>query len=312
MFTLSQLIFNTFFLTTKSFTLDLIHPARNPEMSRFSAPPAQGELLPTVQVGGGRRAASTPPPITPTRLRSKMTPTAKDSGLIGTAAARRAQLTMAQDADGPEAQDADDIFMDSSGSCAGREAREAFAASLPRPVFKKPSQAAAPVHPTTNAITPTPFYPSPPTIAPIHLTTNAIPPTSSNPYPQTIAPIHLTTNIIPPTPSLPTGHQPYCSEAPVAEGDAGGRLSKEDSAKIQEKFSEIENLFVELAAQTDLDVATIINRWMKTRLPRAFQRFNRWNQYGSYFRVNQQDELRRVYNMDELTALTGMPTYRHC
>src|SRR5277367_3362941 len=53
--TLSQHIFFAFSLAVESFPF-VFHPAGNPDMSRSSTSPAQGELLPTEQVGGGRRA----------------------------------------------------------------------------------------------------------------------------------------------------------------------------------------------------------------------------------------------------------------
>lgn len=44
------------------------------------------------QLGGGRRAASPPPEQTPTRLRTKVKPTARDTGLVRNAGDRRGRL----------------------------------------------------------------------------------------------------------------------------------------------------------------------------------------------------------------------------
>lgn len=62
-------------------------------------PQPEEELL-----GGGRRAASPPPEQTPTRLRTKVKPTARDTGLVRNAGDRRGRLLEEVNAAGADSQ----------------------------------------------------------------------------------------------------------------------------------------------------------------------------------------------------------------
>lgn len=67
------------------------------------------------QIGGGGRMPSPPPVQTPTRLRTTVKATAKDSGLVREAQARRGQLLQAQlGADGDPFQEAPPVATQSS------------------------------------------------------------------------------------------------------------------------------------------------------------------------------------------------------
>jgi len=358
-----------------------------------------------------RRANSTPPPITPTKLRSKLTPTAKDRGLIGAASIARARLAAEvnnndlhtsshnlpipralspnqcsnvhdlftpgwEDGDAPRSGlDLADVqpnpcIQDSSmpADMLGYvEDQVPISHSSPR--IQNPSEPAEKlgcVEDQVQILHPPPHLPSHPPLhdPPSHHLpplphdgiplTHFIPPT---PLPQPHQATHVASNlpigvqpfydlknlpdhlpsyppplphegipltrVIPPTPlpqphqdtraasSVPIGVQPYYDPRNLHDGpgegpsegpgkgtgddtNKGGRTTNTNTMLIKEAFGIIESVFVDLSRRTDIDVAPLIERWMKSNVTVASQRSNRWNQYGKYFRTNQQDELART------------------
>ena len=59
----------------------------------------QADMFVEGQVSGGRRQSSPPPTETPTRLRARIKPTVRNTGLVQQAEYRRAHLVDTQDAE---------------------------------------------------------------------------------------------------------------------------------------------------------------------------------------------------------------------
>ena len=376
----------------------------SPLAPRSSVPPnfpglAFGELMalfPVSQEGGGRRARSIPPELTPTKLRSHITPTNKDHGVISKALVHRAylaaktpeppaprssrarkprkqplppsnmtsppktlppfpptkppgqlrphvQLHSSMRSQTPEEEFRDDDnrqlvgdevlmaymeegrFGDAFGDTGDTQSLE----SIPPPTDPKqkgcegPKMFTAPEGPETVVI---PEGPKTVVVPEGHKT--VVVPEGR----KTVTPLFLTgpgtsgeglntgdvepqLPIDPPTPAIIRPQSPHVhfqiASSPVSTPEDSdnrktpGRTSNASKKAIQDGFRDIENLFVELSSQTDVDVSVLVNHWIKSNAGRAYQRANRWNQYGSYFRVNQIEELRRVFGPNGMAGVDG-------
>jgi hypothetical protein len=289
------------------------YPRHVSESPPETTPPA---AFPVTQDGGGmRRANSTPPPLTPTKLRSKLTPTAKDRGLITAASIARARFAAEVSANGDlptPSHNLPDIQPSPHIQNANEHAEKLGCMEEQVPISHLPR---LPSHPPSTNEHPSHHLP-PPLHESIPLT-HLIPPT---PLPRPHQAPHVAS-------SLPIGVQPYYdpknlhvhpgegpgegpSEGPEDDINKGGRTTNANAKMIEEAFNVIESVFVDLSRRTDIDVATLVERWMKSNATVAFQRSNRWNQYGKYYRTNQQDELIHTLGPD-ITANSKDRKYQY-
>jgi hypothetical protein len=130
------------------------------------------------------------------------------------------------------------------------------------------------------------------------------------------------TRIIPPTPAK-TPHQPSFGtqlsgeDALLSNDDAGessagalvGRRTDEVNALLEENFKAIDDIFNDLAAKTGLPLQQVSHAYHKAR-GRIHSGFNHWNTYGHYLKVNREQELQRLGNIEVADAAQITPAIR--
>jgi hypothetical protein len=77
--------------------------------------------------------------------------------------------------------------------------------------------------------------------------------------------------------------------------DAGvGRISDENWKHLQSGFQKLDQIIVDISAQTGLSDKQILAQWeRRTRF--TSQEFHSWNVYANYFKLNQTEEIQRTY-----------------
>ncbi|OAX32111.1 hypothetical protein K503DRAFT_787412 [Rhizopogon vinicolor AM-OR11-026] len=285
------------------------------------------------QYGGGRRHESPPVELTPTRLRSTIKATHRDSGIVREAVIRRQGNLLPPDTHAnasasPETAPSNTSVTgggeSSSSLPSGNGCRMSpYLGGPPSPhpaalqdMFYNPMDAQATWltqdsstfgmmeddsfaamlmdHSQDHFLT-TPSYSN---------QQNIIEGSSSQHVNQEAVLASLTTNIIPPTPlkdagsnsSIARGGQDYEDTPASTSGEPfiTGRKSADTQAILEAGFIDIEQSFLQLSESTSMPIQQIINSFLKSH-GRTTVNTNFWNIYAcSYFKDNVEEELARV------------------
>ena len=287
-------------------------------------PPSNAEDAAGAQLGGGCRQASPPVMETPTRLRSRIEPTGRDTGVVQQAERRRAQLL---DKDSPPPlvapppSPADDVVLAPVIAHAG-------------PILFSPTPPVDPV-PLAPVVTPPTVQdvPAPSAddmninIDPVLLADSALLASDIN---ANIDPVLLEqslalsqvpsreisskdftgdvgradslpiTRIIPPTPFaagddsvpleddsmiLPEGSEP---STPTS-----GRRTALVNKILSDGYEQLENTLTTIISQTSLTAQQVLDGWYKTH-SHVIYSTNRWNSYSRYLAKHKEQECRRL------------------
>jgi len=258
-------------------------------------PPEPDDSANTViqgQVGGGHRQPSPPPAETPTRLRARVKPTARDTGLVQQAEHRRARL-------------ADDLAVQSS-------LQPPLDTSAPNDEYVQPfNNAVSNIDPTLLAES-TFAHPLPngPSITP-HLTYSSIPggnvvedriPDVREPPPATQLHIPVT-RIISPTPIDSTSSFIGADDRADAGTSLAGRSEPSSptagrrtaviNSILDEGYNDLELILTQLVNKTALTPQQIMDGWHKSK-GRVINGINHWNLYAKYLAKHEDQERRRL------------------
>ncbi|KAG2097064.1 hypothetical protein BD769DRAFT_1291129, partial [Suillus cothurnatus] len=88
-----------------------------------------------------------------------------------------------------------------------------------------------------------------------------------------------------------------------------GRRTDEVNALLEENFKAIDDIFNDLAAKTGLPLQQVSHAYHKAR-GCIHSGFNHWNTYGHYLKVNREQELQRLGNIEVADAAQITPAIR--
>ncbi|KAG1769965.1 hypothetical protein EV702DRAFT_923516, partial [Suillus placidus] len=88
-----------------------------------------------------------------------------------------------------------------------------------------------------------------------------------------------------------------------------GRRTDEVNALLEENFKAIDDIFNDLATKTGLPLQQVSHAYHKAR-GRIHSGFNHWNMYGHYLKVNREQELQRLGNIEVADAAQITPAIR--